>query len=243
MLAPQKPNSEKIEMDKYDKLQLYHYTHPRKCVEILRGESPGLSPISVINSLKGNELYGSFALLESLPDNWVNNTYFPDFWDRLKSHMGQILLEVDVNPKSDGVNVVDRGHMVKFNSSLPRGNITSNVPQQFDHNTLEQAMEAYVQSGIPILGYLEKSGDFLYVLPEAVITKPISSKRILVSQTQPLLEEELRTGGIQIGDKLPEDRLMEDRIRNAGFYVKRIPELQGWFAKYKERMISLPALK
>ena len=152
--------------------------------------------------------------------------------------MGQILLEVEINPETDGVIMVDRGHMVKFNSSLPGGRITSNVPQQYDHNTLEQAMEAYVRSRIPLLDYLEKSRGSPYLLPEAVITKPISSKRILVSQTQPLLEEELQTGGLQIGDEPPEDKPIEDRIRNAGFYVNDIPELQGWFVKYKERMKS-----
>lgn len=224
-------------------MKLYHYTHPRKCVEILRGESSGLNPISVVSSLEGNELYGSFALLEPQPDNWVNNKYFPDFWDRLKSHMGQILLEIGINPSEDGVIIVDRGHMVKFNSSLPGGSVTSNVPQQFDHDTLEKAMEAYVQSGIPILNYLEKSGDSPYVLPEAVITRPISSKRIYVSQTQPLLEDELQTGGLQIGDELPEDRPIEDRIRNAGFYLKSIPELQGWFEGYRKKMESEPAPK
>ena len=219
-------------------MKLYHYSHPKKCVEILRGKSQGLNPISVCGSVNGNELYGSFALLEPQPDNWVNNAYFPDFWGMLKIHMGQILLEVDTNPISDGVLVVDRGHMVKFNSSLPGVNVTSNVPLQFDHDTLEQAMVAYVQSGIPILDYLEKSGDSLYVLPEAVITKPVFSKRILVSKTQPLLEEELKTGGLQIGDEPPEDRPIEVRIRNAGFYVKEIPELQGWFDWYRERMKS-----
>ena len=224
-------------------MKLYHYTHPRKCVEILKGEPPGLNPISVVSSVEGRELYGIFALLEPQPDNWVNNPYFPDFWNRLKSHIGQILLEVDVNPSSDGVIVVDRGHMVKFNSSLPGGSVTSNVPHQFNHDTLEQAMEAYVLSGIPILDYLEKSGDSPYVLPEAVITRPISSKRIHVSRTQPLLEEELQTGGLQIGDEPPEDRPIEDRIKNAGFYVRSIPELQGWFKGYKEKMESEPAPK
>lgn len=223
-------------------MELYHYTHPSKCVEILRGESPGLNPTSIVGSLNGNELYGSFALLEPQPDNWINNVYFPDFWSRLKSHMGQILLEVDVDPKSDGVIVVDRGHMVRFNSPLPGRSVTSNVPQQFDHNTIEQAMEAYVESGIPILDYLEMSEDFPYVLPEAIITKPIPSKRIHVSKTQPLLEEELRTGGLQISaigdDEPPEDRPIEDRIENAGFSVKGIPELQDWFVEYKERMES-----
>ena len=217
-------------------MKLYHYTHPSKCIEILRGESPGLNPVSVISSLKGNELYGSFTLLESLPENWVNNAYFPDFWNKLKLHMGQILLEVDVNPKSDGAIIIDRGHMVKFNSSLPEGSFTLNVPQQFNHNTLEQAVEAYVQSGIPLLNYLERSKDFLHVLPEAIITKPVSSKRIIISRTQPLLEEELQDGGLQIGDEPPKDILIEDRIKIARAYVKKIPELQDWFLEYKERM-------
>jgi hypothetical protein len=224
-------------------MKLYHYTHPSKCLEILRGESPGLNPVSVVSSAEGRELYGSFALLEPQPDNWINNAYFPDFWNRLINHMGQILLEVDVNPSSDGVIVIDRGHMVKFNSSLPGGSVTSNVPQQFDHETLEQALDAYVQSGIPILDYLQKSGDSPYVLSEAAITRPIFSKRIHVSGTQPLLEDELRTGGLQIGDIPPEDRPIEDRIRSARGYVKSIPELQGWFEGYRERMKSEPAPK
>ena len=137
---------------------------------------------------------------------------------------------------------MDRGHMVKFNSSLPGEHVPSNVPRQFNHNNIEQAMEAYVQGRIPILDYLEKSGDSPYVLPEAVITKPISSKRIHISQTQPLLEDELQTGGLQIGDEPQEDRPIEDRIRNAGSYVKKFPELQGWFKGYRKRMESEPAL-
>ena len=160
-------------------MKLYHYTHPRKCVEILRGKSPELNPVSFVGRLNDKELYGSFALLNPQPNDWVNNIYFPDFWNRLKLHMGQILLEVDVNPPSEKVIVVDRGHMVKFNSDLPGGNVISNVPQQFNHATLEQTMKAYIQSGIPILDYLKKSEGSLYILPEVIITIPISLKKIM----------------------------------------------------------------
>ena len=55
-----------------------------------------------------------------------------------------------------------------------------------------------------------------------------------MSRTQPLLEEELRTDGPQIGDEPQEDRPIEERIKNAGFYLRSIPELQCWFDKYKE---------
>ena len=224
-------------------MKVYHYTHPSKCREILRGESPGLNPVSFVGRLNDKELYGSFGLLEPRPDNWVNNTYFPDFWDVLKLHMGQILLEVDVYSKSNGVIVVDRGHMAKFNSSLHGLEITYAVPVRYAHDTLEQATEAYIRSGIPISEFLQKSGNPEYALPEVVITEPISSKRILVSQTQPLLEDELQTGGLQIGDEPLVDRPIEERTRNAGFYVRSIPELQGWFERYIPRMESEPAPK
>lgn len=217
-------------------MKLYHYTHPSKCVEVLHGESQELSLNSLVGRLKCNEIYGAFTLLEPQPDNWINNSDFPDFWSRLKSHMGQILLEININPESDKVIVLDRGHLVKFNSSLPGGSISSNVPQQYAHETREKAEEAYVGSRVLLMKYLQESETFQYALPEAVITKPVPSKRIVVSQTQPLLEEELLTDGVTIGDEPPKEQPIEERIRIAGYYVRRIPELDSWFVEYKERI-------
>ncbi|MDD5731881.1 MAG: hypothetical protein PHU42_03255 [Patescibacteria group bacterium] len=204
-------------------MKVFHYTSLDNWRNIKRGsyksdDKPGLGAIH--NMGRGYdeawETKAVFALLEPLPDNWIDNEQFKLTWNYLNSSLGRLLLEIDINPKEDKAFVVDRGHLEGFLYENKE-----DIPEQYLHHSREEAERAYVESKIPIEEYLKKAEVFKYSLPEVVILDNVPLEKIKISEQQPLLEEELKS---RRGEYLRE--LLRD--------MENIPELSRWYNKYNK---------
>lgn len=162
-------------------ITVYHYTDLGKIGSILGkasfGHPSGLEPITG----------ATYALLEPMPDTWVNNPYFPLIWESLTHHLGQdgkLLLEIDVDP--DEVAVADRGYMEAMRYKDKTG-----IPEQYLHASRDEAQKATVKNGVRLGEYLDRQDELGFSLPEVIIFQHVPLERIRVSAQQPLLEEDL----------------------------------------------------
>lgn len=217
-----------------DFVKVYHYTDFSKVGQILgkfqdTGESLGLEPRAYIGQTFGpaREKPASFAFLEPVPGTWINNKYFPLTWKTLVHDFGildngKLLLEISINPQIDEVYVGDRSHLegVLYPDK-------TDIPEKYLHKSLEEGEQKFMESLIPLGEYLErqKRGEDAYLLPEVVIFNSIPIERIRVSETQPLIEEDL-TKLHSEGKK----HLVELIVRG---YVSR--ELTPWRRNYESK--------
>jgi hypothetical protein len=208
-------------------MKVYHYTHPQNCKKILK-DNDGMQPTSII----GNNEYVTFALLNPLPKEWTENKYFKNAWPTLKLHVGQILLKLEIDQTSDNVYVIERAHMMNFNSIVNQ-NVHKNIPHQYRHETYQKALDDYIGSKIQLDTYLKENPHF--ELPEVIVHKTIPRDKISVSDTQPFLEENLITGGLVIGNMPPKKRSLSQRKISANHYLQSIPELLNWFKGYQAK--------
>lgn len=182
---------------------VYHYTSFRDAdvifgsVSSRYGRPPlGLLPNSRVLAKRENiYLHKSvtFALLEPLPSDWINNPYFPTIWDELKRRIRSrdeqgILLEVTVDLSEDVVLVGDRTYN---QSGLSLA--TDGLPEQFHHTNEEEGQYWFIDTAIPLAEYQKRqlAGEQLHLLPEVLIFSHIPADRLTVSSQQPLLEENL----------------------------------------------------
>lgn len=181
-------------------IKVYHYTNFTKVGQIFGKiqdvrQKSGLKPSRYIGQVFGQarERPATFALLEPLPDTWVNNKHFPLTWKTLVHDLdilgdGKLLLEICINPQKDEVLIADRSHI--------EGALYSdktNIPEKYRHKSLEEGERSFMESAIPLKEYLEKQGrgEISYSLPEVVIFNSVPPERIKVSESQPLIEEDL----------------------------------------------------
>src|SRR3989339_733676 len=157
---------------------VYHYTKLKKWKDIQAGSwqsknKPGLGALRKLGTdyNKASEKSGVFALTEPIPDSWINNTQFPNVWNRLKNNIGKLLLEISIDPKK--AMVYDWAEKEKND----------------EDNSTEFAEKQYINSGMSLEDYLVNKN--LFVLPEVVIEEDVPIENIKISDEQPLLEEKL----------------------------------------------------
>ncbi len=199
-------------------MKVFHYAKLDSWNGIVEGSyksdhRPGLGAVQ--NLTKNLPTRAVFGLLEPLPPEWVNNQDFQNIWRALRLKMGTMLLEIDVDSKTDPVYVIDNAHISGF---LLRNE--ERIPSRYLHTTLHEAETEYVDSMLPIEEFLERKAELCYSLPEVIITDNIPFEKISVSEQQPLLEDSLKTRG-RLGELLREQ-------------VMHIPELQPWYRNYQE---------
>lgn len=219
-------------------IKVYHYTDFSKVGQILgkiqnTKQVSGLEPRRYIGQVFGpaRERRTTFAFLEPVPNNWVNNEYFPLTWKTLVHDLsildnGKLLLEISTDPQKDEVFVADRSHMegVRYSDK-------TNIPEKYRHKSLEEGEQQFMESAIPLKEYLkrQKRGEILYSLPEVVIFNSIPSDRIVVSESQPLIEEDLKKLRFE-----GRNHLVDLILRG---YASR--ELAPWRQDYESRYGSL----
>lgn len=227
-------------------VKLYHYTHLNKWQSIKTGSYVSNHVPGLGNSLRVGTTHPEavntaavFSLLEPTPQSWVNNSLFPDTWDRLQAYIGSLLLEVEVDPEEEGIYVLDRGHMEgyiykdepnykkrqpKFLRSLRRAFAKDTSKFLYDHKTEEAAEGAYIASKVPLNEYLKDPEKYHFSLPEVIITKNVTLDRIAVSVEQPKLDAELKSESV-----LYKVEILEQ--------IRKVPELQSWLHDYETREV------
>ena len=209
---------------------IYHYTHSPRWKEI---KQDGLQPNRLEGIVRSPDFF-AFGLLDPTPDAWTRNKDFPTIWESLKGHIGEILLEIKVDPESDEVYVVDRGHYEGSTGENP------NIPPRYRHSSLEEGTKAYIGSRVPLKDYLRQAEHLQYSLPEIIFGEPISPDRIHVSETQPLLEEDIALKNWIRGiDEPPQQNTLKEKEVLARERLKTIPELGPWFETYRGKLIEL----
>lgn len=174
-----------------------------------------------------------FALLEPMPENWINNKDFHLTWKTLERDLGgRMLLEIEIGPDLEEDSfVVDRGHVegVLYNE-VP----DTKFPDKYRHGGRDVAEAAYLRSSVPLKQYIENEGAYDYSLPEVIITRRIPLDKVKISEQQPLLEKILE----------------ESDYEWASRFIARfreVPELNEWYInkmKMKEKVIeNIPQIK
>jgi len=209
-------------------MKVFHYTHFKKWPDIKKGSyrsqnKPGLGACGRMGQ-EDDEAWRTgaiCALLEPLPDNWVNNEHFKLTWNYLEHDIGKLLLELDVNPEEDEVFVVDRGHVEGVLHDDKKG-----IPEKYLHTSIATGERAYMETKIPLKEYLEQEKKLKYSLPEVVITEHFPLEKINISEHQPLLEKKLKDYDYDGNKKLKEMLIKE---------IEEIPELSSWYKKMKKK--------
>lgn len=210
-------------------MKVYHYTWLDKWEKIKEGSwesghKPGLGAILRVGlkDMRAWETTAAFGFTDPIPQEWVeNNQAFQNVWERLQADMGELLLEVEVDPEKDPVFVIDRGHFEGFkclNNQKAEG-----ISPQYLHSDRAEAEGAYIATKIPLKDYLKRKDELKYALPEIIISENVPFDKISISENQPILEEKLikyRGAGYET-----------DLIKR----IKRIPELSGWYERYRIR--------
>lgn len=203
-------------------MKVYHYARLGDWKEIKRGsyrseDKPGLAARHRMGQahMPAWELGAAFALLEPTPKDWVNNPNFKQTWDYLKRDVGELLLEIEIDPNLDEAYVVDRGYV--------EGRLYGDeveIPNKYKIDQKKEAEQAYVESKVTMKEYLERKDELNFSLPEVVFHKVVPIEKISISHYQPVLEESLNkyTGVFR-------DELI-DQIRG-------IPELAEWYERYE----------
>lgn len=199
-------------------MKVFHYSHLKNWQDIQRGSwesrnEPGLGASRRIGQ-EDAEAWGTgavFALLEPLPDDWVNNEHFKGIWDYFRHDMGTLLLELDVDPEKDKVFVIDRGHIEGVLYENKEG-----IPQKYLHASKRDGERAYMESKMSLKEYLERAKELGYSMPEVIITENFPLERISISEQQPLIEDELKRYSGEFRQMLIRD-------------IQGIPELFRWY--------------
>lgn len=199
-------------------MKVYHYSHLRNWQDIQRGSwksrnEPGLGASRRMgqDDMEAWKTGAVFALLEPLPDNWVNNQHFKGIWDYFRHDMGTLLLELDIDPEKDQVFVVDRSHV--------EGALYENkdgIPAEYLHSSKREGERSYMESKIPLKDYLEKAKELGYSMPEVIITENVPLGKIRTSEQQQLIEDELKKYSGEFRQMLIRD-------------IQSIPELYRWY--------------
>lgn len=200
-------------------MKVYHYTYFNNWRGIKKGTyvsnyEPGLAPDLPLGQMyrPARDIKAFYALFEPQPSSWKENPCFRNVWNWLNLNVGNLLLEIDVDPEKDtGIFVVDRGHMEGFLYEDK-----THTPKHYLHDTREAAEKAYLGSKMTLRDYLAKQNEVNYSLPEVIITEMIPLERIKVSEQQPFLEEELKKEG---KNPIKKECLFE---------IERTQELEPW---------------
>lgn len=202
-------------------MKIYHYAdierwNRRTMTNKRTGEDVGLKPRKRMgkDDEKASETLGLFGLFSPQPKEWFDNQDFPQVWLDLKSHVGSMLVEIEVDENDPDVYVVDWAPREYF------------LLQESEGRKGEQrrdAEAAYMDSMIKLKDYLARREVLNYSLPEVVFTKEVKPEQIKVSETQPLLEEELSKA-----------REGSEWRRSLERDISLVPELQAWYQKYRE---------
>lgn len=202
-------------------MKVYHYSAFDDWREITssRGETqnPGLQASRRIgqedeSALKTRAL---FALLNPLPEEWINNKYFEEIWGKLRRKVGILLLEIDVDFEKDEAFVLDRGHMEGFLYESK-----ASIPEKYLHPSRKAAERAYMESRVPVREYLTRKKELEYAIPEVIFLQNIPLRQVRVSNEQPFIEEELQ-------------RATNEYQRRLILRIQEIPELVSWYENRK----------
>ncbi|OGY85666.1 MAG: hypothetical protein A2233_05630 [Candidatus Kerfeldbacteria bacterium RIFOXYA2_FULL_38_24] len=203
-------------------MKVYHYSHLSNWQNIQRGSwksdnKPGLGAYRRIgqDDMEACNTKAVFALLEPLPDNWINNEHFKGVWDYFRYDIGTLLLEIEIDPEKDQIFMADRGHV----EGVLYYEDKEGIPEKYLHPSRREGERSYMESKIPLKDYLEKAKDLRYSMPEVIITEDVPLEKIRISEQQPLIEDELRKCGEKFRQMLIRD-------------IQSVPELSQW---YKQR--------
>lgn len=156
-----------------------------------------------------------FALFEPVPKDWEESEFFEDIFSRLKRDVGELLLEIDVDPEDEDVFVIDRGYLEGY-----LYDDKTKIPDRYREDNRKRAEKAYLESKVPLKRYLEEKDTLHFSLPEIIFHKTIPPERIRISDFQPGLMEMLEgTRGVT----------REAFVRE----IIEIPELSQWYEKYE----------
>jgi len=207
-------------------MKVYHYAPLDSWFLIKNGsKSEGLKPGLHAKGRVGQmdpeawKTTAIFCLDDPMPQKWVDNKQFGDVWGRLKSGVGKLLLEIEIDPEIDPVFVIEGAHN-EGGKLLSHPEFRETAPASYLHEDITETESAYIKTKIPLRDYIE--GGVQYILPEIVITGDVSIDKISVSEMQPILEEKLREGEVV-------SARYEERI-------KRITELSTWYQHYKQSL-------
>jgi hypothetical protein len=203
-------------------VKVFHYSQIERWSEIVKGswksgEKPGLGASHRMGH-HDDEAFNTcavFALLEPIPESWTQNPYFKDVWQWLIADIGDLLLEIEVDPETDNVLVVDRGHLEGFLYEDKTG-----IPERYMHLSRKAAERAMMESKIPLGEFLARKKELQYSLPEVIFPQNVPLDKISVSTTQSSLEVKLSKY----------NRTWEAELMRR---VKGIPELQSWHSNYE----------
>lgn len=197
-------------------MKLFHYSHLDDQVGIYEGswksnDKPGLGACLRLGKVypEAMNFFAVFCHLSPLPESWINNSDFPDTWQRFLNNMGKLLLEINVDDKDPDIFVVDRAHMEGFLMGKKE------IQERYFHLTREEAEKAYFDSKVPLKEFLEKKNELGYSLPEVVVTHDIPIEDIRISDEQPLLDW----------------RFCRERFRRM---AEGIPALNEWYKKHNQ---------
>lgn len=211
-------------------MKIYHYDPLYFWDKIEQGSErsggqPGLSPRPIFKDHDlGSKLDAVWAFLEPEPKEWKENTSFPHLWEDINSVVfGKlaIVLEIDVNPDSDPVYVMDWGHYEGWRS---RKREAAQIPERYRHGDKQEAITAYMHSMVSMKEYLQNKDELNFSAPEVVYLGHVPLDRIMASETQPI-----------IGEFLDNSRYSPESWQQSIERVARIPGMrEGWLKRYLE---------
>ncbi len=205
-------------------MKVYHYISLKDWKNVKNGswqsaDKPGLSMnrIGRVNK-EASETAAIFALLDPMPNEWVDNKKYPDIWGYLKRDVGSLLLEINIKEDDLNIYVIDRGYMENF--LYKEGANDDNEGREIAENN-------YVKSKIRLSEYLKNKDKLKFILPEIIFTEKIPFEKISISKEQPLLEEEFM-------ENIPKTatELIKLRERDKSTIRREIPELSEWYTKF-----------
>jgi hypothetical protein len=207
------------------KIKIYHYAKLEDWWAITDGyvydTAPGLIPARSIafEDPEARNTKAVFGLLKPEPTEWVHNPHFAHIWRRLTRDIGDMLLEIKVDPQKDTVLVGDRGHIEGVLYQDPTG-----IPQKYLHDNQLEGEHRYMQSLVPLSDYVNHAHELQFSLPEVILPNHVPLEQITVSHQQPLLEGKLR--------RYPEHSMI---VREKLRFINNFDELQPWYTNYQER--------
>jgi len=207
-------------------MKVFHYTSIDRLGEIAKGSyksrnMPGLGATRRMGH-QDNEAFNTcpvFALLDPAPKEWVQNPHFSDIWQWLTADIGDLLLEIETDPKKDNVFVVDRAHIEGFLYDDKTG-----IPGKFLHISRKTAERALMQSKIPLSDFLAREQELQYSLPEVIFTGDVPFNRLSISSRQPLIEAKRAKYGEEWGLEM---RGQLRRILEAGLWSLSAEAMRG----------------
>lgn len=208
-------------------MKIYHYRKlerwPQEKAHLRANAHLGLKTFA---SSKVGDRRATFGLLEPTPEKWVSSIDFPGVWSNLTFNTGELLLELNIDPRQDSAFVLDQGHM----RTMDNGWYLDTSPHRYHHETQDDALREYLGSALPIEEYISRQAELNYSLPEVVIKQDLALGKVQEATSQPVLEELL--------DMLRQHQPVEDLTRFSRFArgvlrdIRAIPELETWYVGY-----------